>query len=80
MEEKMVKVRCSDGEEREYTEAQIADMRAAVLLDRLRSVKAELEAALIEANRLVTLRQSVQKIVSELGSFLAAIQVREDRE
>jgi hypothetical protein len=80
MEERTVRVRDRNGEWREYTELEIAENRAAVVLDRLVTVRRELEAALMEANRLVTLRQSVQRIVRELGSFLAGMQVREDRE
>jgi hypothetical protein len=73
MDEKMVVVRGPDGEEREYTELEIAEHRRKLYAAELVHTKEEVERVLKESNRLVELRQGLQVILGRMDTFIAAM-------
>ena len=73
MDEKMVVLRGPDGEEREYSELEIAEKRKALYAAEIVHTKEEVERVLKESNRLVELRQGLQVILGRMDTFIAAM-------
>jgi hypothetical protein len=77
MDEKMVVVRGPDGEEREFSELEIAERRKAMYAAEFVHTKEEVERVLKESNRLAELRQGLQVILRRMDGFMAAMRALE---